>query len=57
MEAVQFKDGSGYYVLVTWPNGAEEHVGQAGDFSNEEEANDWITDDAPGWLRDHPRSR
>jgi len=53
-EVRELKDGSGYYVLVTWPNGMEQQVY---DFTNQEGAQFWIEHDTDAWLACHPWSR
>ena len=45
-DAVQLKDGSGYFVRVTWSDGFEQQIN---DFAGEAEARQWITDNAPNW--------
>jgi ABC-type proline/glycine betaine transport system substrate-binding protein len=45
-DAVQLKDGSGYFVRVTWSDGFEQQIN---DFADEAEARQWITDNAPNW--------
>ena len=46
MEPRELKDGSGWYVRVTWPTGASEDI----DFSSEIEAIEWIRDKSGAWL-------
>lgn len=53
-EIKPLKDHSGFYVLVTWPEGQAEHVNG---FQSEAEADAWITNDTATWLARHPRSR
>lgn len=53
LEVRELKDGSAYYVLVTWPDGMEQQVNG---FSNREEAHLWIEHDSDAWLARHPRS-
>jgi hypothetical protein len=52
-EVLQLKDGSGYFVLVTWPNGMEQQVY---DFANAESAQFWIEHQTDAWLARHPWS-
>ena len=40
------KDGSGYFVLVTWPDGLETQVHG---FACEADANAWIRENGPKW--------
>ena len=40
--------GSGWYVLVTWPNGEAEHVSG---FTSVVEAKDWIETQSRSWLK------
>lgn len=47
MQPRQLKDGSGWYVLVTWGYRPSEQVGG---FSTEEEAAQWIKQSGAGWL-------
>ena len=46
MEPRELKDGSGWYVRVTWSTGAPEDI----DFSTEIEAIEWIRDKSSAWL-------
>jgi hypothetical protein len=48
------KDISGWYVLVTWPDGTEQQVY---DFRTELEAKAWIEHDSVAWLQKHPKTR
>ena len=47
------KDGSGWYVLASWPNGREEQIDG---FVTEAEAQTWIRDESAAWLAapEHP---
>lgn len=45
-DTVQLKDGSGYFVRVTWSDGFEQQIN---DFADEAEAQQWITDNALNW--------
>ena len=45
-EPVQLKDGSGYFVRVTWPDGYEMRVE---DMADEAEARAWIMNKGPHW--------
>jgi hypothetical protein len=47
-EPRELKDGSGWYVLVTYPDGPPEHIP---DFASEVEARDWIASNAQDWLK------
>jgi hypothetical protein len=47
------KDGSGWYVEVTWNDG---RVQQVGTFGSETAARDWIEWDAPKFFRSDPGS-
>jgi hypothetical protein len=46
MEPHELKDGSAWYVRLTWPAGAPEDL----EFSSEAEAVEWIRDKSAGWL-------
>jgi hypothetical protein len=46
MEPCELKDGSGWYVRVTWPTGTSEDI----DVSTEIEAVEWIRDKSAAWL-------
>jgi hypothetical protein len=50
----ELKDGSGWCVAVTWPNGSEEQVNG---FRSELAAADWIKRESAAWLQKHPMSR
>ena len=50
-EPRELKDGSGFYVLVIWPYGPEEHVNG---FRSVDEAKIWIDLESKGWLFNHP---
>lgn len=45
-EVVQLKDGTGYFVRVTWSDGYEMHVN---DMADEAEARDWIERNGENW--------
>jgi len=45
-EPVQLKDGSGYFVRVTWSDGFERQING---FADEAEARQWIADKGPHW--------
>jgi hypothetical protein len=47
MEPRELKDGSGWYVLVVWGDRPSQ---QMGGFQSEAEAQQWIDQDADGWL-------
>ncbi|WP_028217755.1 hypothetical protein [Paraburkholderia oxyphila] len=61
LQPVPIKDGSGYYVRVTWPDGVQEEIHDlntgAPPFVSEGEARDWIESDSADWLERHPRSK
>ena len=46
-EAVQMKDGSGWYVRLTRPAMLPQQIG---DFKTEAEARQWIADESAKWL-------
>lgn len=48
MQPRELRDGSGWYVLVTWGDWPSEQVGG---FLTEEETEAWIKHSAEGWLR------
>ncbi len=43
------RDGSAWYVELTWPDGRVEHIG---DFGSKTTACDWIEHDFPSFFRD-----
>jgi hypothetical protein len=47
VETRELKDGSAWYIVLTWPNGQTENIDG---FSSEAEINEWITTKYPGWL-------
>jgi hypothetical protein len=47
LEVVQVKDGSGYYVSITWPDGS--HAPQQIDCNNEAEARAWVSNPPQAW--------
>ena len=47
MEARQLEDGSGWYVLIVWPTGPEQHVNR---FLTEAAARAWINGDSKAWT-------
>ena len=49
IEARELRDGSGWYVLVTWGDRPAEQVGG---FPSEAEAQRWIAHSAKSWIRD-----
>jgi len=61
LQPVQLKDGSGYYVRVTWPDGSQEEIQDLNTgsppFVSEAEAVDWIDNDSSDWIERHPRLR
>ena len=46
MEPRELKDGSGWYVHLTWPTGAQEDI----DVSSETEAIEWVRNRSSAWL-------
>jgi len=48
MTSQTLKDGSAWYVRLTWPDGHAEHVG---DFHSESECDDWISYKSEAWLK------
>lgn len=46
-EAVELRDGSGWYVRLTRPNMLPQHIG---DFKAEAEAREWIGAKSAEWL-------
>jgi hypothetical protein len=48
----ELKAGSGWYVLVTWPNGDAEHVNG---FTSDLEAKGWISTQSRSWLKARTR--
>jgi hypothetical protein len=54
MTPLPLKDGSGWYILLAWPDGREE---QMDDFASEEEAQAWIDDESAAWLIDAKKGR
>jgi|HubBroStandDraft_5_1064220.scaffolds.fasta_scaffold19063_1 hypothetical protein len=46
-DAVELKDGSGWYVRLTRPSMLPQHIG---DFKTEEEAREWIGAKSAEWL-------
>jgi hypothetical protein len=60
-QPVPLKDGSGYKVRVTWPDGFQQDIEDlktgAPPFVSEAEALDWIASDTPDWLERHPRTK
>ena len=45
-EPVQLKDGFGYFVRVTWPDGFEKQIDG---FADEGEAREWIEKNSANW--------
>ncbi|MGN6084419.1 hypothetical protein [Trinickia sp.] len=45
-EPVQLKDGSGYFVRITWSDGFENEIDG---FADEGEARDWINKNSAHW--------
>jgi hypothetical protein len=50
----ELQDGSEWYVLVTWPDGRSEHVGE---FASEPDAKIWIITKSAAWIRRAEDSR
>jgi len=50
LEKRELKDGSAWYIVLTWPNGQTEHIDG---FSSESDINEWITTKYRGWLAKH----
>jgi len=48
MRPRELRDGTGWYVLVQWGDWPSEQVGG---FPSEEEAQNWIDQSSPGWLK------
>jgi hypothetical protein len=42
------KDGSAWYIELTWPDG---HSEQVGGFQSESEIGDWISRKSDAWLK------
>jgi len=49
LQARELKDGSAWYIVLTWPNGQTDIDG----FSSESGFNEWITTKYRGWLTKH----
>ena len=50
LRARELKDGSAWYIVLTWPNGQTENIDG---FSSETEINEWMTTKYRGWLAKH----
>ena len=50
LQARELKDGSAWYIVLTWPNGQTENIDG---FSSETEINEWMTTKYRGWLAKH----
>ena len=50
LQARELKDGSAWYIVLTWPNGLTESIDG---FSSETEINEWMTTKYRGWLAKH----
>jgi hypothetical protein len=48
MKACCLKDGSAWYIELTWPGGRVEHIDS---FGSESEINDWISRKSDAWLK------
>jgi hypothetical protein len=53
LKARELKDGSSWYIVLTWPNGQTENIDG---FGSESELNEWITTKYRGWLAKQIRS-
>ena len=47
MKPRSLKDGSAWYIELTWPDGQVEHIDS---FQSESEINDWIFRKSDAWL-------
>jgi hypothetical protein len=54
LELTPLKNGTGYFVLVTWPDGQKEQVEG---FSSEAAARTWIEKHSSDWLARHPKMK
>jgi hypothetical protein len=50
LEARERRDGTGWFVLVTWGDRPSEQVGG---FPSQAEAQQWIDRSGPSWVREH----
>jgi hypothetical protein len=48
MKPCCLKDGSAWYIELTWPDGCVEHIDS---FQSESEINDWISRKSDAWLK------
>jgi hypothetical protein len=48
MKPFCLKDGSAWYIELTWPDGRVEHIDS---FQSESEINDWISRKSDAWLK------
>jgi hypothetical protein len=47
LQARELKDGSAWYIVLTWPNGQTENIDG---FGSESELDEWITTKYRAWL-------
>ncbi len=50
LQARELKDGSAWYIVLTWSNGQTENIDG---FGSEPELNEWITTKYREWLAKH----
>jgi hypothetical protein len=48
MRSRSLKDGSAWYIELTWPDGRVEHIDS---FQSEEEITEWISRKSDAWLK------
>jgi hypothetical protein len=48
MKPCCLKDGSAWYIELTWPDGCVEHIDS---FQSESEISDWISRKSDAWLK------
>ena len=48
MKPCSLKDGSAWYIELTWPDGRVEHIDS---FQSESEIDDWISRKSDAWLK------
>jgi hypothetical protein len=48
MRSCSLKDGSAWYIELTWPDGRVEHIDS---FQSEAEINDWISRKSSAWIK------
>jgi hypothetical protein len=54
IEVREMKRGSEAYVLLTWPDGFEQHVNG---FASESEARAWVEHESTDWLARHAKTK